>query len=592
MKYIVNQDIDINSGNLVNNILLSRGIERDKLLRYLWPTSEELSPADLLDNTDRGASLLNYHLQSGSDILIIVDCDCDGFTSAAEMYLYIKHYYPDANVSYFLHDEKQHGIERAKMEDQYYDLVIVPDAGSNQEDDCLWLNEIGTDVLILDHHEAEPFTMTDYYPRYTVVINPFVSEKGNKNLTGAGVVYNFLRYHESNFIDNGDFAEKLIDLAAVGIIGDMADARDLEVRYIAFNGFKNLYNPGLKALFAKQAYSIFGSEKFTQSDLARISPYNISFYIAPLINSIIRVGTMEEKEILFKGLINGDTRIQSTKRGAKPGDTESYAEMAARIGTNCHNRQNKIVDAIVNDINFKIEREDLNTHSVLLIPLSFDEAINIPQPVTGLVAMKLARAYGKPTLVLRETPDDCYAGSGRGLNNSELNDFKAFLDSSEMFEYAQGHAQAFGAKIKRAKVDRFLAWADVNLDMSTIDTNYYFVDFKFDSDVTREQMERVARACDELTPMFDKNIAPPLAVVEDITITPEMIQVIGRDSSTAKFYYKGINFIKFKDFNFIENVEQGVISNLTVLGEFGVNNYMGRKSYQFIIKDYEMESQI
>jgi hypothetical protein len=56
-----------------------------------------------------------------------------------------------------------------------------------------------------------------------------------------------------------------------------------------------------------------------------ISPYKVAFYIVPLINSITRVGTMEEKQLLFDSMLDWKAYnlIPSTKRGAGPSAKET-----------------------------------------------------------------------------------------------------------------------------------------------------------------------------------------------------------------------------------------------------------------------------
>jgi hypothetical protein len=59
-----------------------------------------------------------------------------------------------------------------------------------------------------------------------------------------------------------------------------------------------------------------------------ISPIGIAFYITPYINATIRVGTQEEKLILFESMLNYKAYelIPSTKRGHKPGEVETRVE--------------------------------------------------------------------------------------------------------------------------------------------------------------------------------------------------------------------------------------------------------------------------
>lgn len=50
-----------------------------------------------------------------------------------------------------------------------------------------------------------------------------------------------------------------------------------------------------------------------------ISPIGVAFYIVPLVNAVTRVGTMEEKILLFESMLEWKAfeEVPSTKRGCK-----------------------------------------------------------------------------------------------------------------------------------------------------------------------------------------------------------------------------------------------------------------------------------
>ena len=103
---LVNTNIKTNYGE---NLLKERGIEDIEL--FLNPT-EECRQKDGLDYLQEGAALLNKVIKNNdSSILIVVDSDVDGFTSAAIMYQYIKRLNPNVFLQYCLHSGKQHGLE-------------------------------------------------------------------------------------------------------------------------------------------------------------------------------------------------------------------------------------------------------------------------------------------------------------------------------------------------------------------------------------------------------------------------------------------------------------------------------------------------
>jgi single-stranded-DNA-specific exonuclease len=105
-----------------------------------------------------------------------------------------------------------------------------------------------------------------------------------------------------------DYAREYIDLVALGEISDMMNMETLENRFICDYGLDNITNKFFKDLVEKQSYSL-GSGPLTQ--------IGVAFYITPLINSLIRVGSDLEKERLFEAFIKPETKVPSTKRGEK-----------------------------------------------------------------------------------------------------------------------------------------------------------------------------------------------------------------------------------------------------------------------------------
>ena len=74
-----------------------------------------------------------------------------------------------------------------------------------------------------------------------------------------------------------------------------------------------------------------------------VTPISVAFYIVPLMNAMIRMGTMDEKERLFLALIDGHRQVPCNKRGAK-GTTEEVAIESLRECTNAKAKQGRITD--------------------------------------------------------------------------------------------------------------------------------------------------------------------------------------------------------------------------------------------------------
>lgn len=217
------------------------------------------------------------------------------------------------------------------------------------------------------------------------------------------------------------------------------DLNSLENRFITNYGLSHIKNEGLKQLLKLQSYSILGkySVEVTDQELSNsfITPISVSFYIAPLINALIRVGTIREKELLFQSFINGAQQIESTKRGRK-GEFESIAEQSARNCYNARNRQNREKEKALDLLDIQILNNCLDNNKIMI--LTADE-LDTPNTLTGLCAMGVAAKYKRPILLGRTTPDGQYMkGSIRGVNGSELQDFRQFLLDSNLMEYVEG----------------------------------------------------------------------------------------------------------------------------------------------------------
>ena len=126
---------------LLYKLLQQRGVDNPQKLLQLNESC--LLNAKSFNHIQEGMSMLTKHLNNKSDICIVVDSDADGYTSSAFSYLWLKNYDKDLNINYVIHSGKQHGILLEELEDIKYDLLIVPDAGSNDKNEIRFLNNKG-----------------------------------------------------------------------------------------------------------------------------------------------------------------------------------------------------------------------------------------------------------------------------------------------------------------------------------------------------------------------------------------------------------------------------------------------------------------
>ena len=79
------------------------------------------------------------------------------------MYKFLKEYLnvPQDKIQVFHHTAKQHGLKTTEnMVQQVIDsgarLLIIPDAGANDNEPCMVLKENGVYTICVDHHETTP----------------------------------------------------------------------------------------------------------------------------------------------------------------------------------------------------------------------------------------------------------------------------------------------------------------------------------------------------------------------------------------------------------------------------------------------------
>lgn len=565
-------------------LLTSRGVE--DVEAFLNPTREHLQPPTNLKGMAVGAGMYLRVVQNNtSRVLIVVDSDNDGYTSAAIMYQYTKRLNPNCNVDYWLHEGKQHGlqdhIDKLMEQDYKYDLIILPDSSSNDANYHDMLDEINTPCLILDHH------LTDVkLSNNAVVINNQLSPNyTNKELTGAGVVYQFCRYVDGLIGQN--WAEDYIDLAAWGIIGDMGSVLEMENRYIIVEGLKkeNLKNDLFKALLMKQAYSISKKMNATFDDVVeKLTPMAVAFYIVPLINGMIRVGSMQEKERLFTAFIDGSRMIPSGKRGAK-GTMERADVEAARECANAKARQDKAKLAAVEKLEQKIFKYDLLENKVLFVRL--DDTDKFPSELNGLIAMQLAAKYKKPTIVARLNEQGFDRGSARGVDKSELKDFKQFLMDSGYFEYAQGHANAFGVSINDEHLRAFHDYANEELANYNFGENSHDVNFL--RNANSPDLSDLIMDIGSLAPTWGQGNKEALIYINPVSIDKNSITRMGTNGEHLKITINGIEYVKFYATELIEQIMSAPCGvQIEMVCKASINEWMGRYKPQMMVEDCEI----
>ena len=558
----------------VEQVLINRGIPYDQINHYLNTTDNDILDPRLIPHLDEGAKMLIKHISQNDKVLIQIDSDCDGYTSAALLMNYIYCLFPsfvNNNISYRVHMGKQHGIIPDTIPEDVK-LVIAPDSSSNDYEAHEYLNLSGVDVLVIDHHEA------DHISEYACIINNQLCDYPTKSLSGVAMVWKFCCYID--MLLKTDHAQKFLDLVALGLVADMMDVRDFETRRLIDKGLQQIRNPYFRGAIDKDQFH------FTNE----ITPIGVAFYIAPLINATTRVGTQEEKLMLFESMLDfrGYELVPSTKRGCK-GQAETRVEQACRNCTNIKSRQTKIRDNSLEKIEQIIVNQNLLSNKILIVQL--DDLIT-DRNLTGLIANQLMSEYQRPVLILNKIENEdgtiTWEGSGRGYDKSRLKDFRGFLENNKYVMYAEGHANAFGIGIRDEDISAFITSTNSALDGFDF-TPIYNVDFIYKADeLTPDEVIDIAG----MKSLWGQGVEEAEIAVEGIKVHKDNIRILSPDKNpTLKIMLpNGINFMKFRsseeEYDKLYS-ELGYVT-INIVGECERNIWNNKISPQVMIKDYEI----
>lgn len=578
MKYQLIKPVDENY-SAIEQILLNRNIPFEQIPHYLNTTDEDVSEPEAFgkDVLWEAFGVLAHCVTFNQKAMVIVDSDCDGFTSAALLINYLHDLFPswvENHIKWFMHEGKQHGLSDFPMEQaEEYRLFLIPDASSNDYEYHRQLKDMGKDIIILDHHEA------DYISPDAIVINNQLSDYPNKHLSGVGVVWQFCRYIDKLMETN--HADKYLDLVALGMDADMMSLLSLETKHLINKGLTQITNPFFAAMVDKNRFSIGDNP----------TPMGVAFYVAPFVNAAVRSGTQQEKEIIFRAMLNHKAfdQIPSNKRGHKPGEMEALYVQATRTATNVKNRQTRAQDAGLALLEDMIEKYHLLDNKVLIFCLKPGE---IDKNIAGLIANKFMAKYQRPCCILTRVEDEngkvSYQGSARGCDKTGITEFKDICKATQRTIFTEGHQGAFGIGIMDFDLDDFAERTNEILKDASDEATYYVDYVYWGHEVNGEHILDIAR----LDNLWGKDMDEPYIAIRNLKVTKDMVTLMSPDKRpTLKITLPNkVSLIKFgssqEEYEKLLS-EQGYIE-IDVVGRCNKNEWNGWVTPQVFIEDYEI----
>ncbi len=556
-------------GNELEDILRLKGVTDIK--SFLNPTVENTESELLFNNIEKARDVLIKHIEKNSKIDLVVDCDVDGNTSGAVIYQYIKRIKSSIDIDYFIHTGKLHGlkefVDRICQDDS--SLVIVPDAGTGDVEECKRIIESGKDIIILDHHSIS----SEGNP--AIVVNNQLSDKvTDKAMTGVGVTYKFAKLLDKYY--GVDYSNDYLDLVALGMIGDRADTMDLETRFLILEGLNQIRNKSGKN---KLIETLVNAQMYSMDN--KITMNGIGFYVCPLINSLIRLGEYEDKRYMFEAFVNSDKVLERKVRGK--GIVEmTIQEYTLKACESSNRKQKKMTEDSAAVLSEEIKGFGLDKFPILIC----NARDNVDGNSTGLIANRLADQYQRPCLLMRRKGDIC-KGSGRGYEKCEIRDFNQWCKDTGLFMKVDGHPGAFGCEISFENTNKLF---QILSTMKKIDEPTYYVYHVYDASQLHDQIIKNIAKYDGV---WGNTVSEPIFLIRNVPCNKYNINLIGSKQNKIEFMYHNIKFTKQTKSRSLAKLYKDILSvgdniKFDVVGRFGIDSKNG-KCPQVIIEDMIFE---
>jgi single-stranded-DNA-specific exonuclease len=425
--------------DLVTQLLLARGVERDDLERQRAPTLRGFMPdPSLFRDMDAAAARLADAVEAGEAVTIFGDYDVDGATSAALLVRLLRAL--DVPVGAYIPDRLMEGYGPSgaalvKIGAAGSRLVVTVDCGAQAFDAIAEAKAAGVEVIIVDHHQCAT-TLPDAF----AVVNPNrLDEEAEAaihgNLAAVGVAFLLGAALLRTLRARGHFGGRaepalieLLDLVALGTVADVA-------RLTGFN--RALVTQGLKVMAKRGNIGMAAL-----MDAARLtrppSASDMGFALGPRINAGGRVGKSDL-----------GVRLLTTS------DPQEAAEIAQEL--NRLNEERRAIEAAVLDEAMAASASCANA------PVAIVAGQGWHPGVIGIVAGRLKEKLHRPAIVIAVDDEGVGKGSGRSISGVDLGAAILAAKETGLLVAGGGHTMAAGLTVEAGKVDALGAFLNDRL---------------------------------------------------------------------------------------------------------------------------------
>jgi len=564
----------LNIHPIVAKLLYNRGYKDENSIKtFIGMESEMLCNPFEMKDIDKAIERISIAISNNEKITVYGDYDVDGVTSVCTLYLYLKS--KGATIDYYIPNRagEGYGVSNSAIQqiaEGGTKLIVTVDTGITANNEVDYAKSIGVDFVVTDHHECH----TDI-PNACAVINPHRPDCNYpfKELAGVGVVFKLISAYEE-FICGKSRKEAALkvfseyaDLVAIGTIADVMPIKS-ENRIIVSYGLKMIENtdrPGIIALMDATA-SKDSQKNERRRKRSKITSGYVGYTLAPRINAAGRIRTAEIAVELFLAKdIKSATDI---------------AEELCRANKERQTEENKIM----RDAYEKIEHLDIQNNPVIVL-----DADDWHHGVIGIVSSRITEKYSRPSILVSfegnnsvsPLGSDIGKGSGRSIKGLNLVEALCYC-SSHLVKFG-GHELAAGLSVTRAELEAFRQkineYAKENLscvDMTpTLDADCVikFQDININLAQQLQQLEPYGVGNPIPTFVLRNAWVNEISPVSDGKHT-RLVLSDGVSTVTAMYFSNSPDSI---------GVYNG--DKVDVLFNIDVNEWLGRKSVQLIVKD-------
>ncbi|MEI7741956.1 MAG: single-stranded-DNA-specific exonuclease RecJ [bacterium] len=550
---------------VISNILWQRGVRTKEEAEAFFHPSWEKHVHDpfLFQNMSSAVRRILSALEKSENITIHGDYDADGVTGSCVVYetlTLLKTCFSGSSSQigiYIPHRENEgYGLRMStvdKLAAEQVKLIITVDCGIGSVAETDYAHSLGIDSVVVDHHAMPP-----ELSKTAIIIHPHVPGETYpfKPLAAVGVAFKLacallIEARFKNFAVPVGFEKWLLDFVAIATITDIVPLIG-ENRVFETYGLKVLQKtrrPGFRAI-----YRVAGIEPET------ITSQTIGFGIGPRINA---AGRMRHAKLAF------DTLTATNQE-----DADVFANELQLANVERQKETEKMVLVALEKA-----KAQSNEKVILLAEDGW------PHGLVGLVASKLTSEFHLPAYVVGKT-EKGLVGSGRSIPGFHVTD--ALKKFPEFLDRFGGHPQACGFTVKNeaslaALFEGLRAHARIVLENHSSEKEYN-VDALLP---LNECTLSLAEAFGALEPFGDGNPKPTVLVTKVII---KGFNTIGKNQEHLRISSQvngvRLSLIAFKMANRMHELSLG--AEINVIGEFGINEWQGRRDAQVVIKDFEV----